>query len=180
IIDAGANIGLAAVYFSNRFPDAKIYSIEPESSNLELMRKNIAPYPNVRVIPKALHHSSGLELQIVDEGIGEWGFTTRNTGNTAEKKQVVGTVETVSIDSILEEHEIGILDILKIDIEGAEKPLFEKNYRNWIPRTRCIIVELHDRWYPGCRDSVFRAIDEFNFTHFEKGENVIFLNKELI
>lgn len=33
IVDAGANIGLAAVYFTNRFKDATIVSIEPEQSN---------------------------------------------------------------------------------------------------------------------------------------------------
>src|ERR1700741_4382586 len=33
IVDAGANIGLSAVYFANRFKDATIFAVEPESSN---------------------------------------------------------------------------------------------------------------------------------------------------
>jgi tRNA G46 methylase TrmB len=47
IVDCGANIGLASVYFANRFPNAKIIAIEPEQSNFEMLQKNAAPYPNI-------------------------------------------------------------------------------------------------------------------------------------
>jgi hypothetical protein len=36
ILDAGANIGLASIYFANRYPNAKIIAVEPEKSNFEL------------------------------------------------------------------------------------------------------------------------------------------------
>ena len=41
IIDGGANIGCASVYFSLRFPNAEILAIEPEKNNFELLKKNI-------------------------------------------------------------------------------------------------------------------------------------------
>ena len=43
IIDAGANVGLASVYFANRFPNAIIYAIEPEQSNFEALVQNCKP-----------------------------------------------------------------------------------------------------------------------------------------
>ncbi len=37
IIDAGSNTGLAAIYFANKYPDAKIFCFEPEASNFSIL-----------------------------------------------------------------------------------------------------------------------------------------------
>ncbi|WP_047547850.1 FkbM family methyltransferase [Psychroserpens sp. Hel_I_66] len=176
IIDAGANVGLAAIYFANRFPNANIYSIEPEFTNIELLKKNVSPYEYVRFLPMALHHTSNLTLNIIDEGIGKWGFVTKAHDDIVDANNIVGSVNTICLNEIMDNNNIELIDILKVDIEGAEKFLFEKNYERWLPKTRCVIVELHDRWYPGCKESVFNAMNAYNFKHYEKGENVIFLN----
>ena len=47
IIDCGANIGLASVYFANKYPGALIIAIEPEPSNYEMLIKNTANYSNI-------------------------------------------------------------------------------------------------------------------------------------
>ena len=179
IVDAGANIGLAALYFANLFPEAKIFSIEPEKSNIELLKKNTAPYKKIQCLPMALHHTSNLTLKIIDEGIGKWGFVTKSEVELAKTSKIIGSVETISLESLLETEKIKLIDILKVDIEGAEKFLFEKNYEIWLPQTRCVIVELHDHWYPGCKESVFNAMTKFNFTYYEKGENVVFINQNI-
>ena len=54
IIDAGANIGFASVYFANKFPKARILAIEPEKDNFEILVKNAAPYPNIEPLRGAL------------------------------------------------------------------------------------------------------------------------------
>src|SRR6478735_7707633 len=40
IVDCGANIGLATIFFKNKFPDATIIAVEPESSNFKVLQKN--------------------------------------------------------------------------------------------------------------------------------------------
>ena len=40
IVDAGANIGLASVFFANRYPNARILSLEPEKGNYEMLVRN--------------------------------------------------------------------------------------------------------------------------------------------
>ena len=82
IVDAGANIGLASVYFSNRFPNAKILAIEPEVSNFELLKKNIAQYDNIIPIHGALWNQNS-EIDLMDPGLGKWGFMTQgaDSGN---------------------------------------------------------------------------------------------------
>ncbi|MGC1472777.1 MAG: FkbM family methyltransferase [Psychroserpens sp.] len=179
IVDAGANIGLAAVYFSNRYPSAKIYSIEPEESNLSILEDNLSLYLNVKKLPFALHHSAGFSLEVLDYGLGNYGFITKEKSQVSDSSKVLKTVDTISIEELMRNNHIDIIDICKIDIEGAEKPLFEKNYEYWLPRTRCVIVEFHDRWYPGCKDTVMKAINNYDFTFYIKGENYIFLNNSL-
>ena len=79
IVDAGANIGLASLYFASKYPDAKIIAIEPEASNYELLQRNVEPYTNIIALQSALWHEDGKVL-ISDSGGGHWAFVTRDIG----------------------------------------------------------------------------------------------------
>jgi FkbM family methyltransferase len=48
ILDGGANIGLASVYFAHRYPAASIVAVEPNQENFEVLQKNIASFLNVK------------------------------------------------------------------------------------------------------------------------------------
>ena len=87
-------------------------------------------------------------------------------------------VLTINIDEILNQNNWDIVDIVKIDVEGAEKELFDSNFERWIPRTKCIIIELHDRMKKGCSKSFFKAISKYNFSCELRGENLILINLE--
>ncbi len=75
IVDAGANIGLASIYFANKYPDAKIIAIEPEQSNFKLLEMNVSPYPNVIPVQAALWNKNE-DINLIDPGLGKWGFMT--------------------------------------------------------------------------------------------------------
>ena len=66
------------------------------------------------------------------------------------------------------------IDILKLDVEGAEKEIFSSNYEDWLPKTKVLIIELHDRMRKGCSKVVFSAISEYNFSLDISGENLVF------
>ena len=53
------------------------------------------------------------------------------------------------------------VDILKIDIEGAEKEVFA-DPSLWIDKTKSIIIELHERMKPGCNRSFYRGSEGFD------------------
>ena len=72
------------------------------------------------------------------------------------------------------------IDILKLDIEGSEKELFETNFEDWLPKTKILIIELHDAMKTGCSKSVFNAISKYDFSFSIKGENIIFTNNAII
>ena len=68
---------------------------------------------------------------------------------------------------------IPIIDILKIDIEGAEYNLFANNPHDWLNKTRCLIIELHDLLSPGTSQIFFKEMANYKWNTFIKGENIV-------
>jgi hypothetical protein len=79
IIDAGANIGLASIYFANKFPEAKIIAIEPETENFELLKKNVVKYPNIIPLCAALWDTIG-QIDLLDTGLGNNAYMVVQLG----------------------------------------------------------------------------------------------------
>lgn len=180
IIDAGANIGLTSLYFNKIYPNARIIAIEPEKSNFEMLKINCKNVQNILLHKRSLSNQPNLGLNVIDKGYGNWGFVTEINDNTNSQK-VVDTVKTITIDEVMNENEIECIDLLKIDIEGAEKELFESNYENWIPKTKCIVIELHDGMKMGSSKSFFKTISKYNFSyHRMNGENLVFINRDIL
>lgn len=171
IIDCGANIGLSAIYFKNRFPEAKIIAIEPEMSNFELLKKNTEKYDNIFCIRSGIWNTS-TNLIIKDENSENWGFVVEEVDYKNNN-----TIPAISIDEIISNYGINQIDILKIDIEGSEKELFEINFENWLKVTKVLIIELHDGLRQGASKSFFRAISRYDFKMSRKNENLIFYLK---
>lgn len=170
IVDAGANIGLASIYFSNKFPDAKIIAIEPEESNLEVLRKNIAPYKNIIPVCGALWHEN-TKIDLVDPGLGKWGFMAQKQDDVAENYgDIVHEVQGMTIDAIMKSQGIDHIDILKIDIEGAEREIFRCS-SSWIGKIDALIIELHERLKSGCNRSFYNGTNGFD-NEWLQGENV--------
>jgi FkbM family methyltransferase len=167
IIDGGSNVGLAAIYFANKFPKATIVSIEPESSNFTLLKENTERYPNIHPIQSGLWSISTL-LRVKDIGLGNWGYIVEETDQ--EDKD---TFRAISISDIMKQFGVSEIDILKLDVEGSEKEIFTRNYREWLPKTRVLVVELHDRLKEGCSRALFSALLEYKFSVEQKGENLV-------
>lgn len=151
ILDVGANAGFASVYFANRFPNARILAVEPDPSNLETLRRNVAPYRNVEVLEGAVWYES-TTLALDDQG-DKSGIQVR-PGN--------GGIRAMTIDEILAHAGETSIDILKLDIEGAEKELFEHNPA-LVEKVGILLIELHDRFKPGCSRAVFNALASHDF-----------------
>src|SRR5262245_60042763 len=148
IVDAGANIGAASIYFHGNFPNALVVAVEPEVSNFQVLMSNIQGLP-VEPLRAAVASSMG-QARLVDAGIGHWGFRTTRV---APSEDPLNAVACVTINQIYADHCAGYFPFLvKIDIEGGEGELFSAN-TEWVERTPLIIVELHDWLIPKARTS---------------------------
>jgi FkbM family methyltransferase len=173
IVDAGANIGLAAIYFARKYPEARIFAIEPERSNFELLQKNVRAFPNITPVRGALWNEN-TTIDLVDPGIGHWGFQVAE--REAANQRLVDRVEALKVETMMARYGIEQIDVFKVDIEGAEKELFQ-NASSWIDRVGSIMIELHDRMKPGCTDAFTSATNDFPIEHL-KGENVFRSRRE--
>jgi FkbM family methyltransferase len=170
IVDAGANIGLASLYFAQRFPNAKIFALEPDDSNYEMLASNVRQYPQITSLKTALWKTK-TTLEIVDHGYDKWGLQVQEAnGNTKN------AVNAIDVCSLMEANHLTQIDLLKIDIEGAELELFQNNFQQWLPRVKMIVIELHDHLRPGCSDVFNKAIDTIHHTKTFKGENIVIYN----
>jgi len=172
IVDGGANVGYASVYFAHRFPDALVLAVEPEPGNFRLLTSNTEAYPNIRRFNHALwprHACLSLENP---SGNADAFFVQEAADQTVPQG-----VSTISIQELLDQAGGESIDLLKLDVEGAEKELFEDEAAPvWIARTRAVIVELHDRFRPGCTQTVERALAGYRFRRTERGESLLFLH----
>lgn len=167
IIDCGANIGLATAYFKGEYPDAKIISVEPEQDNYELLQKNTESLSNVHCLNYGVWNKSAL-LEVHDVGLGNWGFTT-----TEVQFENESTIEAISISEIIDRYKIDTIDILKIDVEGSEREIFQENTDEWLSKVKILIVELHDHMRSGCSESFYSAMNKFDYNMTPQGNNLI-------
>lgn len=165
IVDAGANIGLATIFYANQYPGARIIALEPEASNYRMLRKNVAPYPAVSTLQTALWRSNG-QVDLIDPGEGHTTFQTREGTDRATKQSM--RVPSVTVDQLMHNFGIDWIDLLKLDIEGAEKEVFQCSGA-WISRVGVIAAELHDFIRPGTSTTARAATRQFELS-WQRGE----------
>ncbi len=131
IIDLGAHIGFASIFYTLNYPEAKIYSIEASKQNVQLLEFNTKSFPNITPLNKAVYTEDGYI------SFDESGLSYNN--KISDKGE---QIEAISVNSLLELYGIQKIDLIKIDIEGSEKDILQKN-TEWLEKTDVIIIELH-------------------------------------
>jgi FkbM family methyltransferase len=163
IIDGGANIGLASVYYSIVYPQAKIIAVEPEESNYQLLKENVKEFPNVSIVKAGIWNDNKY-VQISNPRDHKFAFMLEESHNSQD-------IKAITIDELIKQHNLNYIDILKLDIEGAEKEVFS-NYPSWIGKVGMIVIELHDKIKVGSNRAFYTATDRFVISEFRRGENV--------
>lgn len=144
MIDLGANAGLAALYFTGAYPNVRIFAVEPFAETVAILKRNLAVGIRTgrhRVMGCAVW-SAEQPLVLLD-GPKPCAYTylrTRPAGPHDEGKPVV---QGKTMRQVLDASGFGIVDLLKVDVEGAERELFKGDLQ-WLDRVRAIAIEFHD------------------------------------
>ncbi len=132
MLDAGANIGMATLYFKQLFPSAKIDAFEADPGIVEVLRKNVTSFHlrDVKVHHAAVSDKVG-DLQFVSTGLDN-GYVSR-----VPNEQTV-TVPSVRLRDWLQEP----VDFLKLDVEGTECDIIA-DLRPQLKNVSRIFVDYH-------------------------------------
>jgi FkbM family methyltransferase len=138
IVDIGANVGAATVFFKKTYPNAAIYSFEPGPEPFDLLQSNTSYYRDIHCINYGLFDiDATVKLYIGKNDHVTTSIYQNNlvTSEFNEKKLRKASLlfETLGIKSI---------DILKIDTEGCEVNIL-RNMVSYLTAVKVMYVEYH-------------------------------------
>ena len=138
VMDVGANVGAASVYFSLAYPEATIHSFEPGSWAYSLLEANTEARPNVHA------HNFGLYPRDASLPLyrGKYDSGMSSIAKSESTKEKSEEVMLRSVRKWLDENSISAIDILKIDSEGCEVPILEA-LPDLLPRVKVVYLEYH-------------------------------------
>lgn len=134
IVDCGANIGITSLYFASRYPKAKIFSIEPHPDNFKILKENTRSEERIVPINAAVVGAPRETIKLSTDAPA-WGNKITDQDNGI-------SVPAISLTQLREKYGVGRIDLLKVDIEGAEKEVFANG--EFLPDVNFGIIELHD------------------------------------
>lgn len=166
ILDGGANIGLAVLYWKRQFPEAQITAFEPDPDIFETLRWNCLNhgYDDVRLLQSGLWKER-TTLHFAADGAD--GGHIRVAGNSKEKRKDV-SISTVRLRSFLDER----IDLLKLDIEGAETNVL-LDCEGALDTVQNLFVEYHSFVEQDQRlDAILRVLHDAGFRYHIQPELV--------
>ena len=163
VIDLGGNAGLASVWFLNVFPRARVVTIEANPDNYPSLEANLHPYGDRATVVKGGVWWRRTALALVRR---------QNEGDAHVREAVSGDnpadlMEGWDIPALMELAGFTRIDLLKIDIEGAEVDLLLKDAERWLPQVRNLSIELHG---PECEAALERALAPYTYQRQMLGE----------
>ena len=162
IVDLGANIGLSSLYLLQRYPDARVLAVEPHEVNVALLRQNLEPWVasgHCRIV----HAAAWAEDCVLCSTTPSDAMHFASFRVRVPTESDVGTIRGLSMRTLIAETAAREVQLVKIDIEGAESSLFASD-TSWLDVVRCIAVEFHE-------DS--RATSRFDELMAERGFRIV-------
>lgn len=120
ILDCGANIGMATLFFKVMYPDSEVIAVEPNPHAFEMLQQNVGggKFENVTLLNCAVSDTEGtIDLYLGDDPYSMMGSINPERGGPKATPVACKRASEV----IGDKH----FDFVKIDIEGAETFLIE-------------------------------------------------------
>lgn len=185
IVDLGAHIGLASLLFSLSFPEAHVICVEPIAENVAVLHRNMM--------------LNNLSWDIVQKAVGEvdgaqefygsewWSsgtiVSTVGQARSSDPRRPESflalprfNVEVTTVTSLLNYFHIEFVDILKMDIEGAETLIINEE-AHWLSRVGLLLLDLHYKYIDP--KPLLQTLDHFNFIPYGSSHNHcrVFINR---
>ena len=140
VIDAGANIGVFTVTAALQAKGGKVIAIEPESENFQFLKANVEAngLKNVVLVNKAISDTTGTaRMYVTNPGTNSILLEPTTPDIPIEVK----ICQSITMNELLEANKLDQVDLMKMDIEGAEFLAFRD--WTWLERVVRIVLEVH-------------------------------------
>jgi len=173
IVDAGANIGSATIYMANVFPSASIVCVEPQDENFAMLQKNINAnnLKNVTAFKGGLwNKDSWLEIREGFRGAEKERELSFYVEEIKTENKTTESIEGITVEGIMRKFSFPHIDILKIDIEGAERFLFDslESTESILRGVKILAIEVHEEVMD--KYLLVEYLEKLNFKHISFGE----------
>lgn len=172
ILDLGANVGLASAWFLSRFPGAQVLAVEAAADNYKACCENLAPYGSRAHVLHGAAWSRQEMLTLCRKSCAADNWVRQPAHNDTDTTDVMGW----DIARLIEMSGFAKIDLLKMDVEGAETEIFHSNVAAWLGRISNLCIELHGQ---ECRHAFFAALSAYDYQHAQSGELDICTNIRL-
>ena len=169
IIDCGANIGDETTRFRIHHKHAEIIAVEADPDNFKILKENCINCARIHAIHGAVW-SSDTELFVNKSSTGNPEATS------VSKSQGEIKVRALSIASLMKLRNWTHIDILNLDIEGAEKEIFSGD-TSWLECVNCLIFEIPDCDAPGTLQLIFERLSKSSWHGVNCGECLVLVRE---
>lgn len=167
VIDVGANIGLFALFCARMNPRSRVVAVEPAPAAFAALERNLSHLQRATCVQRALADSARARgcLTIYADAPGESSRHPREremqrvrlreamgvaaAANSADSSAAAAPAEVVTcavgtLSTLLDEHAIRRVDLLKIDCEGDELRVLRGLRTADMRRVKQVVAEVHD------------------------------------
>ena len=138
VVDVGANIGAFSIFAAQHCPMGRIYSVEPDPDNFQVLVDNIRMNSFENIIPlNVALYSKEAELPLSSR----WAHSSLYFDIGRSEQYMV---KAISMKTLMEDQRIGMIDFLKMDCEGAEFDILFSLGADQLSRIRKISMEFHN------------------------------------
>ncbi len=139
LLDLGAHIGLAAIYFARAFPAAQLACVEPDPDNLRVLRRNLELNSiTAAVFAAAVHREDGTAMMA--RAAAAYGHSIADAGTEASADRF--EIAAVTVPTLLARLGWERVGLAKVDIEGHESALLAEPC-DWLDRVDALCLEYH-------------------------------------
>ncbi len=167
IVDLGANIGVATAWFRARYPNARIVAVEPDPASFAKLERNLGDDPAVTLVHAAVARESGEVLLFRPPG-----YSVASSLSDAQSDAGASTqVRACTLDELCADQGLEQLDLLKLDVEGAELDALEGLSR--LDNVETMVGEAHPLLLERGVDAFFERLQGFDVERVSESADAI-------
>jgi FkbM family methyltransferase len=167
VIDLGANIGGFALYILHRTPGVNVHCFEPGVDTRRRLEQNLLNNRLdtwVRVYPVGV---SDVAKKMVLHGHRFAGSRSTLSAPPEGNNGYSESIECVSLAEAVLMTRVDHVDLLKIDVEGAEVDILTEQDQGTWSKIQRVVLEFHGSIRPGAREAVTASLKAHGFRIFQ-------------